>query len=104
MTRSRGVHIYQNQDGEESWTSRVVQWLRLCSFKSGGKGLVSAQGTKIPHSMQFDQKVKLKKGEESSEKKGYNVQKYRQKSLSVARVTILVMRANQGNEKDGRQV
>ena len=66
MTRSRGVHIYQVKerinlvymysptpcrDGEESGTSRVVQGLRLCSFKSGGKGLTSAQRTKIPHTM-----------------------------------------------------
>ena len=30
-------------------TSLVVQWLRLCAPNAGGPGLISGQGTKIPH-------------------------------------------------------
>ena len=39
----------------------MVQWLRLCTSKAGGPGLIPGQGTKIPHVLESGQKKKKKK-------------------------------------------
>ena len=39
-------------------TSLVVQWLRSCTFTSGGMGLISGLGTKVPHATQKNRKKK----------------------------------------------
>lgn len=33
----------------------AVQWLRFCLSNTGGMGLISDQGTEIPHSVQYSQ-------------------------------------------------
>ena len=42
-------------------TSLAVQWLRLRTSTAGGAGLISGQGTKIPHAAWRGQKKKKKK-------------------------------------------
>ena len=39
-----------------SWTSLVVQWLRLCSSSARGMGSIPGHGTKIPEAMRHGQK------------------------------------------------
>ena len=36
----------------------MIQWLRLCAFNAGGKGLVPGQGTKMPHAHSVAKKIK----------------------------------------------
>ena len=38
----------------------MVQWLRSCTSTAGGVGLISGQGTKIPHAAQKNRKRKSK--------------------------------------------
>ena len=42
-------------------TSLMAQWLRLHAFKASGMGSIPGQRTKIPHTAQHNQKVKIKK-------------------------------------------
>ena len=37
-------------------TSLVVQWLRLCASNTGDVGLISGQGTKMPHAGWYSKK------------------------------------------------
>ena len=39
-------------------TSLVVQWLRLYTSTAGGMGSIPDRGTKIPHAVQHNQKIK----------------------------------------------
>ena len=41
-------------------TSRVVQWLRLCTYSAGGMGSIPGWTTKIPNAKQHSQKKKKK--------------------------------------------
>ena len=38
----------------------MVQWLRLCASSAEGVGLITGQGTRIPHATGHDQKGKKK--------------------------------------------
>ena len=46
---------------KQAGTSLVVQWLRLHAVNAEGVGSIPGQGTKIPHAMARDQKIKKKK-------------------------------------------
>ena len=39
-------------------TSLAVQWLRLCASSTGDVGLISGQGTKMPHAGWYSKKKK----------------------------------------------
>ena len=41
-------------------TSLAVQWLRLHTSTAAGMGSILGQGTKIPHAVWCDQKIKKK--------------------------------------------
>ena len=45
----------------QCWTSLVVQWLRLCPYNKGDKGLIPGLGPKILHAMQGGKKKKKKR-------------------------------------------
>ena len=38
----------------------MVQWLRLCTSGAEGMGLIPSWGSKIPHAVQWQKKVKKK--------------------------------------------
>ena len=40
--------------------SLEVQWLKLCTLTVEGLGSIPSQGTKIPHTMQHNQKIERK--------------------------------------------
>ena len=44
-------------------TSLVIQWFRLHAASARGEGSLSGEGTKIPHGLWHDQKIKKKKKE-----------------------------------------
>ena len=44
-----------------SWTSLVVQWLRLRNSTAGDAGLIPGEGTKIPRAVRHGQKDKIRK-------------------------------------------
>ena len=44
-----------------TWTSLVVQWLRLCSSTAGVMGLIPGRGTKILHVKWHGQTIEFKK-------------------------------------------
>ena len=47
--------------GQAYIISLAIQWLRLCAPKEGGIVSILGQGTKIPHAMWSNQKLKKKK-------------------------------------------
>ena len=42
-------------------TSLMFQWLRLCTSTAGRVGSIPSEGTKIQHTMQSGQTIKIKK-------------------------------------------
>ena len=44
-------------------TSLAVQWLRFCAPTAGGAGLITGEGTKIPHAAWHSQKKEKEKKE-----------------------------------------
>ena len=49
-----------NSCWELCWGLPCGQWLKLCAFSAKGVGLITGQGTRIPHATGHDQKEKKK--------------------------------------------
>ena len=47
-------------------TSPIVQWLRLCSSNAGDMSVIPGWGTKIPHAVQYGQKLNKHKPKASN--------------------------------------
>ena len=48
----------RRQSANTAGTSPVVQWLRLCTSNARGTSLIPGWGTKIPHAVQYGQKIR----------------------------------------------
>ena len=51
-------------------TSLAVQWVRLCASNTGDVGLISGQGTKMPHAGWYSKKKKNLVASEGAEGRG----------------------------------
>ena len=45
----------------DSGNSLAVQWLGLCAFTARGVGLIPGWGTRIPHTVECSQKIRIKR-------------------------------------------